>query len=170
MDTSLALHPGVLPTYTAPGGGVAVAPVRPAGRSSGVGPVPEPSSEGSTLAGGGYGRLRARQDDLNDLAQAIREGGAKVEMRKLFPPYPPEQEDRMAYLDQISGLRRQIEALMVPAAQGGGPGEGPDRRADALARDISQDSKRLLAALSSQQSISSNRPLLEGVAQIDPVQ
>lgn len=140
---------------------------RQAGQANGPGPVPGATPGSSSLAGGAYGQLRARQDDMNELAQAIRGEGASVEIRKLFPPYPPDQEARMAYLDQISGLRRQIEALMAPSVPGGA---GLDEQANAMARDISQDSKSLLAALSSQQSISSNRPLLEVVAQIGPVQ
>ncbi|HNQ05265.1 MAG TPA: hypothetical protein PKH69_11720 [Thiobacillaceae bacterium] len=128
------------------------------------------ASEGTSLAGGGYGQLRARQDDLNELAQAIRREGARVEMHKLFPPYPPEQEDRMAYLDQISGLRRQIEALMFPAAQAGESGQKQATQANDLASDISRNSQKMLAALNSKQAISGNRPLLEAVAQMDPVQ
>lgn len=171
MDTSLTtLLPGMLPAYTSQTGGMAVPAARLNGPASGVGAVQLPTPGGSTLSGGGYGQLRARQDDLNELAQAIRREGASVEMRKLFPPYPPDQEARMAYLDQISGLRRQIEALMFPAAQIGETGSTQDAKANVLAEDISQDSQKLLAALTSKQSISSNRPLLEVVAQIDPVQ
>jgi hypothetical protein len=170
MDTSLLVHPGVLHAYTAQAGGATVPSVRLAEQANGARVVQGPSPEGSTLAGGGYGQLRARQDGLNELAQGIRREGSSVDIRKLFPPYPPEQEDRMAYLDQISGLRRQIEALMFPAVQGGESDVAQNDQANVFAKDISQDSQRLLAALTSKQSISSNRPLLEVVAQIEPVQ
>lgn len=167
----MTLHPGMLPANVVHAGVAPATAVR--GPAPGAGVVQAPTPDGSTLSGGSYGRLRARQDDLNELAQALRGQGAGadgVEPRKLFPPYPPDQEARMAYLDRISGLRRQIEALMFPAAQVGETKSLRDDPANALAEDISRDSQRLLAALTSTQSISSNRPLLEVVARIDPVQ
>jgi hypothetical protein len=170
MDTSLVVHPGVLHAYIPQEGGAAVPSVRLAEQANGVRVVQGSSPEGPTLAGGDYGQLRARQDGMNELAQAIRSKGGSVDLRKLFPPYPPEQKDRMAYLDKISGLRRQIEALMFTAVQGGEPDVALNDLANASAKDLSQDSKKLLAALDSKQSISSNRPLLEVVAQIEPVQ
>jgi hypothetical protein len=91
-------------------------------------------------------------------------------MHKLFPPYPPEQEARMAYLDQITGLRRQIEALVYPMGVGDEPDPAQDTQANELAGDISRDSQRLLAALSSKQAVSHRRALLEAVARMDPVQ
>lgn len=169
MDTSLVLNAGVLPTYTAQGNGVPV-PTRAAERPLEVTqPIGEPFTRRSALSGG-YGQLRARQDDLNEMALAIRREGAKVEIRKLFPPYPPDQEARMDYLDQVSGLRKQIEALMGPAGQNGALGVASNAAANDSAADLSQESRRLLAALTSQQAISVNRPLLEGLAQMDPVQ
>lgn len=171
MDTSLVLSSALPPLHTAQAGGAAMPAARLAEHARGASQtVRGPTSEGSGLAGGSYGQLRARQDDLNELAQAIRREGDRVEMHKLFPPYPPEQEDRMAYLDQISGLRRQIEALMFPAAQAAEPALKQNDQANDLAGDISRDSQRMLAALTSKQAISGNRPLLEAVAQMDPVQ
>lgn len=169
MDTSLSLQSGVQAGLAAPMGESA-APVRGAERLSGAAPRIHESRPGATaLVGGGYAQLRARQDDMNELARTVRQGSSPVEVRKLFPPYPPEQEARMAYLDQISGMRKQIEALMFVMGQPGGKGE-TDAQANALAKDISQNSRQLLAGLPSQQAISMNRPLLEVVAQIDPVQ
>jgi hypothetical protein len=72
-------------------------------------------------------------------------------------------------VDQISGLRRQIEALMSPLGQSDGSAEG-ESQADKLARVISQDGRRQLSSLRSNQAISMNRPLLEMVAQTNPVQ
>ena len=169
MDTSLSLPSGVQSTLAAQVG-VTAPPTRVAERPLGVSQASQELPRSVTaLVGGSYGQLRARQDDLNELAQAIRQEGSPVEVRKLFPPYPPEQEARMVYLDQISGMRKQIEALMFPVGQPE-PGVGVDAQANALAKDLSQDSRRLLAGLPSQQAISTNRPLLEVVAQIDPVQ
>ncbi len=172
MDTSLAVLPGGLSGYANATPGAAI-PARPPVRTEGVAPVPPlPGSgaESSNLAARDYGQLRSRQDELNSLAQDLRQNGRSVDIRKLFPPYPPEQEARMAYLDQVSGLRRQIEALMYPAPSTSDlTGRSQDQISE-LAQGISQDSRAMLAALSSKQSISSNRPLLEVVAQIDPVQ
>jgi hypothetical protein len=171
METSLLLPTGMPPLHLAQPGGAAMPAARLAEQARGASQVVQgTASQGASLAGGSYGQLRARQDDLNELAQAIRRDGARVEMHKLFPPYPPEQEDRMAYLDQIGGLRRQIEALMFPAAQAGESAPKQHNPASELAGQISRDSQKMLAALTSKQAISGNRPLLEVVARMDPVQ
>lgn len=168
MDTSLTLQAGLQSALSAQ-----------VGAASASGRVVEQSSRAPrsanqeappvqpTLAGVGYGQLRVRQEYMNDLALQVRREGPPLEIRKLFPPYPPEQEARMVYLDQISGMRRHIETLMSLMGSGDGPGLSPDEFANELAYELSHDSRNLLADLPQQQAISTNRPLLEVVAQND---
>ena len=114
------------------------------------------------LAGDGFYRLQARQDDLNRLAYAVRERGREIDFRKLFPPYPPGQAEQMALLDKMSGLQKLAPGWL--SDQG-----SQEIETMALAEQVSRDSQRLLAGLTSQQSLSNNRALLEGVAQSSPM-
>lgn len=69
---------------------------------------------------------------------ALREIGQKLgEMRdtlrqvvKQYPPYPQESRERMEFLNSLSGLRKQIDALTFPP---------PDREPITLIGDPSQD-------------------------------
>lgn len=164
-----SLLPG-LDVYGALGRSVAAVPRRET-EAVAVSPQGRPVSgvaDSTSLGGRGYAALQARQDAMNELAVALRQEGGEVGIRKLFPPYPPEQAERMAYLDGISGLRRQIEAMLpkgVTPAQSG----DVDRETAELAEQFSQIGRRLLSDLPGNQALSSNRPLLEGVAQSDPL-
>ncbi len=66
--------------------------------------------------------LYARLDDAYAVAKAERSasGGDPSQgnpelLRKLYPPYPAEYKDRLAYLDRLAGLGRQNDALMLSA-------------------------------------------------------
>lgn len=158
MDALLAIQSGgdVYPAPLALGRTVWKAPehrhpVEPAG-------VAEPANPEAN----GFVRLQSRQYEMNAQAQALRVQERAVEIRKLFPPYPPEQAERMAYLDNMGGLAKQIEA-MLPAA---GLSEA---QATELAWRFSLSGRQMLAELTSNQALSGNRPLLEAVAQSAPV-
>lgn len=172
MDAAaLSLLPG-LDTYAALARGTVAAPRREP-ESAAVPPVAAPVvADSASLGGGRYAALQTRQDALNELALALRQEGREAGIRKLYPPYPPEQAERMAYLDDISGLRRQIESMLPPDGVPI-PSTEMDREMDteaaALAEQFSRIGRRLLADLPGNQAISSNRPLLEGVAQSDPL-
>lgn len=168
MDITPAGLPVVPGGYAQTAGGTATQWARP-GNSSRNAERPAPTPDGGGALSGDYGRLRVRQDGLNELALALRGEGKGVEIRKLFPPYPPEQEARMAYLDRISGLRRQIEALLTQAERDGTADGGWQEPAVVLAEDVSRQSRQMLASQPARQSISSNRLLLEEVARMDPV-
>jgi hypothetical protein len=120
------------------------------------------------LNGSDFGALRARQDDLNGLAQSIRQTGSVPESHKLFPPYPPEQEARMVYLDRIIGMRDLIALLHQPALDA--VNVTASEQANQVALALSQESRRYLADSKPAQAISSNRPLLEVMAQMDSIQ
>ncbi|MEW6677845.1 MAG: hypothetical protein AB1421_07975 [Pseudomonadota bacterium] len=169
MDAAaLSLLPG-LDTYAALARGGPAVPPRREPESVVVPPVAAPVVvDSASLGGGRYAALQTRQDALNELALALRQEGREAGIRKLYPPYPPEQAERMAYLDDISGLRRQIESMLPPDGVPT-PSTEMDREAATQAEQFSRIGRRLLADLPGSQAISSNRPLLEGVAQSDPI-
>ncbi len=83
----------------------------------------------STQVAGAYAQLRVRQDALNQAASVVREVGDTVEQSdkllgkiennlgeivKMYPPYPIDSPQRVSLLNDISGLRKQIEALTFP--------------------------------------------------------
>lgn len=83
----------------------------------------------STQVAGTYAQLRARQEGLNQAASVVREVGDTVEQSgellgkveknlgeivKMYPPYPIDSPQRVSLLNDISGLRKQIEALTFP--------------------------------------------------------
>jgi len=116
-------------------------------------------------SGEGYARLRARLDEVNALAHAIRREDLHGELRKLYPPYPPGQEVSLDALDWLPGLRKQIEALRSPAAPQAEAASGRDATtAERIAGNIGEASRRQLAGLDWRQAISMNRQLLEGLA------
>ena len=125
--------------------------------------APTGDQTSSDLQGRSYGALLSRQDDINALALALRDGQDSVVAKKIFPPYPPEQEAQMAYLDRLSGVRQQVEKLLATA-------NSPDsttineRAADQFALQLSQQSAALFSRVTGQQTISTSRSLLESVA------
>jgi hypothetical protein len=126
-----------------------------------------PKWDDTVEVAGGYARLRMRQEEANALAMEIRGGKvSSVELRKLYPPYPPEQERRMAYLDQIPGLQRQIEALRYPAT----PMEVASGEVERLVHDLSKNSRWQLAHLGASGAISTQRGILEGVARQESIE
>lgn len=83
----------------------------------------------STQVAGTYAQLRVRQDALNQAASVVREVSDTVEesdkllgkveknlgeIVKMYPPYPIDSPQRVSLLNDISGLRKQIEALTFP--------------------------------------------------------
>lgn len=83
----------------------------------------------ATQVAGTYAQLRVRQDALNQAASVVREVGDTVEQSdkllgkveknlgeivKMYPPYPVDSPQRISLLNDISGLRKQIEALTFP--------------------------------------------------------
>lgn len=144
-----------------------------AGAAPAAGSVPLPRASvarppdpvGRALAlGEDYARLRSRQDDVNALALAIRQGSGLAEMRKLYPPYPPGQEERLRELEQLPGLRRQIEALRYPVPLQGEEDVAESRQIDALAGALSLTGRQLLMGLPGRDAISTKRDILEGLA------
>lgn len=100
----------------------------PAERAPAAGAAPtgrlDAYAESVTLSRGArlLAALEARHDDAHGLARgAGNESGADpsndptARLRKLYPPYPPEYKDRVAYLDGLAGLGRQNHALMRQA-------------------------------------------------------
>lgn len=83
----------------------------------------------STQVAGVYSRLLGQQDMLNKSASVVRELGGAIEKAdqllgkvadhldkivKMYPPYPIDNPLRVALLNQISGLRKQIDQLTFP--------------------------------------------------------
>lgn len=129
--------------------------------------VPTPRLGDVAPSGADYARLRLRQDEVNALAWTIRGGGRQVEIRKLYPPYPPELEARMAYLDRLTGLRRQIESIRYPQAPM--TADAARVHADGLARELGRAGRDLLTGLGGSHAISTNRGILEGLARDETV-
>ncbi|MDP2831864.1 MAG: hypothetical protein Q8Q28_00920 [Pseudomonadota bacterium] len=83
----------------------------------------------STQVAGAYAQLRARQDVQNKAASVVREVGDTVEKAgqlldkiennlgeivKMYPPYPIDSPQRISLLNNIDGLRKQIDDLTYP--------------------------------------------------------
>jgi len=119
-----------------------------------------------TVANGGYAALQSRQDGLNDLAKSIREQNAESLPHKMFPPYPPEQEQRMALIDGMGGMRRQIESLTATVADraAGMTGVLQGMEAERLVNALSRQAQDYFSNSISSGSISLNRAVLETVA------
>jgi hypothetical protein len=117
----------------------------------------------SDLPGRSYGALLSRKDDVNALALALRGSQDEVAVKKMFPPYPPEQEAQMAYLDRLSGVRQQVEKLFETMASPDST-EGDARSAEQFALQLSRQSAALMTREAGQQTISTSRSLLESVA------
>lgn len=83
----------------------------------------------STQVAGTFAQLRVRQDALNKTASVVREVGSSVEQAsqllgkientlgeivKMYPPYPVDSPQRISLLNNIDGLRKQVDALTFP--------------------------------------------------------
>lgn len=81
---------------------------------------------------GAYAVLRSRQDELNEVATAVRDINSitdKAEqllgdmesklgtLVKIYPPYPVDNPERVSLLNSFAGLRKQIDALAFPAPE-----------------------------------------------------
>jgi len=88
----------------------------------------ERTSTSSQLAGS-FAQLRSGQDSLNKAASVIRDVGDTVEkvgqlldqiennlgkIVKMYPPYPIDSPERVSLLNDLGGLRKQIDALTFP--------------------------------------------------------
>lgn len=69
--------------------------------------------------------LDARQETMNGIARELRTQAAAdagnqdlTRLPKLYPPYPVEYKERVAYLDRLVGLGKQNDALELPAREG----------------------------------------------------
>lgn len=91
-------------------------------------PIPKPFTA--------YARLQDVKDGLQNAAVGDRQRLVEAERRrelarqmqanlmaivKNYPPFPPESEERRHYLELAIGLRKQMEALIVPPPDEGGP-------------------------------------------------
>lgn len=85
--------------------------------------------EPSTQVAGSFAQLRVQQDASNKAASVVREVGNAVEQTsqllekiesklgeivKMYPPYPIDNPQRIELLNNIGGLRKQIDALTFP--------------------------------------------------------
>lgn len=88
----------------------------------------EPTSTPSPITGV-FAQLRVRQDGLHKSASMIREidhvankaeelldkiDNKLGEIVKMYPPYPIDSPQRISLLNDIGGLRKQVEALTFP--------------------------------------------------------
>lgn len=104
--------------------------VRPEVSDARIGAVANGEPNASfTQVGGLYAKLLAHQDALNKSASAVREVGVTVEKAsqllskmeedlsaivKMYPPYLVDNPERVSFLNNFGGLRKQIEALTFP--------------------------------------------------------
>jgi len=83
----------------------------------------------TTQVAGAYAQLRVRQDALNKAASVVREVGNTVEQAgrlldkvenklsqivKMYPPYPVDNQQRIALLDKIASMRKMLDGLTFP--------------------------------------------------------
>lgn len=83
----------------------------------------------SAQVAGSFAQLRVRQDGLNKAASVVKEVGKVVEQSsqlldkiesklgeivKMYPPYPIDSPQRIELLNNIGGLRKQIDSLTFP--------------------------------------------------------
>ncbi|MCI0492578.1 MAG: hypothetical protein L0Z07_06555 [Planctomycetes bacterium] len=80
-----------------------------------------------------YAELAASKEAALDVAQSAREIGKTLEQAgellgrahqeiklvKNYPPFPAGNEQRLQFINSLSGLKRQLEALTVPAVKDG---------------------------------------------------
>jgi hypothetical protein len=87
------------------------------------------SVSGSAQVAGSFAQLRVGQDALNKSASVVRQFGDAVEnagqllgkaedklgqIVKMYPPYPIDSPERVLLLNDLGGLRKQIDALTFP--------------------------------------------------------
>ncbi|MBK6741811.1 MAG: hypothetical protein IPG66_02080 [Hydrogenophilales bacterium] len=80
-----------------------------------------------------FSGLAAAKDEAAHVAQSVREVGKaleqadrlvkalsqEVQMVKNYPPFPPGNEQRLAFINSVNGLRQQLEALAIPPIEPG---------------------------------------------------
>lgn len=81
-----------------------------------------------------FARLAGSKDDAAQVAQTVREvtdalehaqalvGAMREQVQilvKNYPPFPPGSEQRLQYLNSISALRQQLEAMNIPPLESG---------------------------------------------------
>lgn len=96
---------------------------------SGVSTAQSSPETASSQIAGIYSQLQARQDQLAEAASFLREAGGTLDKAaktldamekglgkivKMYPPYPLDDPQRIDLLNQLSGLRREIDALTFP--------------------------------------------------------
>lgn len=101
----------------------------------------------SSQVAGVYSQLRVKQEEANQAAGALRETAHTLDesgqllddmeeqlaaIVKMYPPYPVDNPERVSLLNNVSGLRRQIDELTFP----------PPERIEAAKRLISADASR----------------------------
>lgn len=101
----------------------------------------------SSQVAGMYSQLRAHQEEANQAAGALRGAGQALDdagqllegmeeqlstIVKMYPPYPLDNPERVSLLNNVSGLRRQIEELTFP----------PPERLEAAQRLLGVDEDR----------------------------
>ncbi|TCJ17953.1 hypothetical protein EZJ19_03325 [Parasulfuritortus cantonensis] len=92
-----------------------------------------PGGSGVSLSAGTFSGLASAKDATADVAVSVREVGKALEQVgvllgqldqqvgqvKNYPPFPPGNEQRAAYINSLNGLRRQMEAVSVPPVDNG---------------------------------------------------
>lgn len=96
---------------------------------AGVKPDDQVSVSGSAQVADSFAQLRVGQDSLNKTATVVRQLGDAVEnagqllgkaedklgqIVKMYPPYPIDSPERVLLLNDLGGLRKQIDALTFP--------------------------------------------------------
>jgi hypothetical protein len=90
-------------------------------------------SQAAGMPKSGYAELIARKDAALDIAHSAREvsqtldkasqilekASQEVKQVKNYPPYPPGNDQRVLFINNLNGLKQQIEALTVPPVQEG---------------------------------------------------
>lgn len=154
----------VLSAYSGPAH--AAAPVATQRHAFGDASVAAMPAVSVAVVNSGYAALQSRQDSLNDLAKSIREQHVQSLPHKMFPPYPPEQEQRMALIDDMGGVRRQIESLTATVADraAGRTGMLQGMEAERLVNALSRQAQDYFSNSISSGSISLSRAVLETVA------
>jgi hypothetical protein len=121
---------------------VGVSPAQGLGRAAdvqisnrgGSGPAASQDREADQLPRFSDFSMRANaKDQAAQVAQSVRDAGnalgrvdqvlkdlkKEVQMVKNYPPFPPGNEQRLEYIKGLSGLRKELDALMVPPVKDG---------------------------------------------------
>lgn len=95
--------------------------------------IPESQASQVGMPKNNYAELIAQKDEVLDVAQSARKIGKTLEQAgelidrmdqevrqvKNYPPFPAGNEQRAQFINSLNGLRRQLEALTVPAVKDG---------------------------------------------------